>query len=46
LLINGFADQAVDEVPIESVRRWIAERLGHDTALDTGIEAIGGNDDA
>lgn len=46
LLINGFADQAVDEVPIESVRRWIAERLGHDTALDTGIEAIGGDGDA
>ena len=30
LLINGFADQAVDEVSIESVRHWVAERLGHD----------------
>ena len=30
LLINGFADQVVDEVSIESVRTWINQRLGHD----------------
>lgn len=30
LLINGFADQVVDDVGIESVRTWIAQRLGHD----------------
>jgi len=30
LLINGFADQVVDDVGIESVRTWIAHRLGHD----------------
>lgn len=30
LLINGFADQVVDDVGIESVRAWIAARLGHD----------------
>jgi Fe-S cluster assembly protein SufD len=29
LLINGFADQVVDEVSIESVRAWITHRLGH-----------------
>lgn len=29
LLINGFADQVVDGVGIESVRAWIIERLGH-----------------
>jgi Fe-S cluster assembly protein SufD len=32
LLINGFADQVVDEVSIESVRTWITQRLGHDDA--------------
>ena len=32
LLINGFADQAVDEVGIETVRAWIIHRLGHDDA--------------
>ncbi len=30
LLINGFADQVVDDVGINTVRRWIAHRLGHD----------------
>lgn len=30
LLINGFADQVVDDVGIESVRTWITHRLGHD----------------
>ena len=30
LLINGFADQVVDDVGIESVRDWITHRLGHD----------------
>ena len=29
LLINGFADQAVDEVGIETVREWILDRLRH-----------------
>ena len=32
LLINGFADQAVDDVGIETVRAWITHRLGHDDA--------------
>ena len=32
LLINGFADQAVDDVGIETVRTWITHRLGHDHA--------------
>jgi Fe-S cluster assembly protein SufD len=30
LLINGFADQVVDEVRDETVRAWITHRLGHD----------------
>jgi Fe-S cluster assembly protein SufD len=30
LLINGFADQIVDDVSIEAVRNWITHRLGHD----------------
>jgi Fe-S cluster assembly protein SufD len=30
LLINGFADQVVDDVSIEPVRAWITHRLGHD----------------
>lgn len=30
LLINGFADQVVDEVSLEAVRVWIAQRLGHE----------------
>jgi Fe-S cluster assembly protein SufD len=29
LLINGFADQVVDEVGIEAVRSWLIQRLGH-----------------
>jgi Fe-S cluster assembly protein SufD len=29
LLINGFADQAVDEVGLEPVRKWILNRLRH-----------------
>jgi Fe-S cluster assembly protein SufD len=30
LLINGFADQVVDDVSIEVLRDWITRRLGHD----------------
>ncbi len=30
LLINGFADQVVDDVGVEAVREWITSRLGHD----------------
>jgi Fe-S cluster assembly protein SufD len=30
LLINGFADQVVDDVSVELVRNWITQRLGHD----------------
>lgn len=30
LLINGFADQIVDDVGVEEVREWITRRLGHD----------------
>lgn len=30
LLINGFADQVVDDVGIDAVRTWITHRLGHD----------------
>ncbi|BAN02119.1 Fe-S cluster assembly protein SufD [Ilumatobacter coccineus] len=30
LLINGFADQVVDEVEIAAVRSWIMRRLGRD----------------
>lgn len=32
LLINGFADQAMDDLENEAVRAWITERLGHDNA--------------
>lgn len=32
LLINGFADQAMDDLESEAVRTWIAERLGRDDA--------------
>ena len=30
LLINGFADEVVDDVSIETLRNWITRRLGHD----------------
>jgi Fe-S cluster assembly protein SufD len=30
LLINGFADEIVDDVSVEAVRTWITRRLGHD----------------
>ena len=30
LLINGFADQIVDDVSVDAVRDWITHRLGHD----------------
>ncbi len=30
LLINGFADEVVDDVGIDVVRAWITRRLGHD----------------
>lgn len=30
LLINGFADQMIDDVGIEEVSSWITRRLGHD----------------
>ena len=29
LLVNGFADQQVDELSIESLRGWVIDRLGH-----------------
>ena len=32
LLINGFADQMMDDLESEAVRTWITERLGHDDA--------------
>jgi Fe-S cluster assembly protein SufD len=32
LLINGFADQVMDDLESEAVRTWITERLGHDDA--------------
>ena len=45
LLINGFADQMVDDVGIETVRRWLTHRLGHDDlSLDPTLDA-GGQDD-
>jgi len=30
LLINGFADQIVDDLTVDSIRTWITHRLGHD----------------
>jgi Fe-S cluster assembly protein SufD len=30
LLINGFADQVVDEIRNETLRAWVTHRLGHD----------------
>jgi Fe-S cluster assembly protein SufD len=30
LLINGFADQIVDDISVETVRGWVTQRLGHD----------------
>ena len=30
LLINGFADEVVDDVSVETIRNWITHRLGHD----------------
>ncbi len=30
LLINGFADQTVEEVGNDTIRAWVIERLGHD----------------
>ena len=30
LLINGFADEVVDDVSVSAVRNWITRRLGHD----------------
>ena len=30
LLINGFADEVVDDVSVEAIRNWIIHRLGHD----------------
>ena len=32
LLINGFADQMIDDIESEAVRTWITERLGHHDA--------------
>ncbi len=32
LLINGFADQVMDDLDNEVVRAWITKRLGHDHA--------------
>lgn len=31
LLINGFADQVLDDLENAAVKRWITTRLGHDT---------------
>ncbi len=30
LLINGFADQIVDDISVETIRSWVTHRLGHD----------------
>jgi len=30
LLINGFADQMIDDVDIDEIRTWVTHRLGHD----------------
>jgi Fe-S cluster assembly protein SufD len=30
LLINGFADEVVDDVGLDALRSWITRRLGHD----------------
>jgi Fe-S cluster assembly protein SufD len=30
LLINGFADQVMDDLDLEAVRAWVTSRLGHD----------------
>ena len=32
LLINGFADQMMDDLESDAIRTWITERLGHDDA--------------
>ena len=32
LLINGFADQMMDNLESQAVRTWITERIGHDDA--------------
>ena len=32
LLINGFADQVMEDLHIDTIRSWITERLGHDDA--------------
>ncbi len=32
LLINGFADQMMDDLESDAIRSWITERLGHDDA--------------
>jgi Fe-S cluster assembly protein SufD len=32
LLINGFADQMMDDLESDVIRSWITERLGHDDA--------------
>lgn len=45
LLINGFADQVVDDVGIESLRGWITHRLGHDDLGFEGLEAAAGEAD-
>jgi hypothetical protein len=31
-LINGFADQVMEDLHIDTIRSWITERLGHDDA--------------
>ena len=30
LLVNGFADQTVDDVGVDEIRTWVMHRLGHD----------------
>ena len=32
LLINGFADQTMDDLKSEAIRTWIIKRLGHNDA--------------
>lgn len=52
LLINGFADQSVEDVKIEIIRTWITRRLGHSIGWipeivrdDRGQESAGGERD-
>ena len=51
LLINGFADQVIDELKSDIVRAWVSKRLGHDNpgaaddgAAQDGADEAGGTD--